>query len=140
LTNRTSRNALASCPATYTLHFGGHSYRKTSAVTDYTGVVNDCHDGSGYVVAIDGSDEEAWVENQFGSNGYIWIGLQFESPSYRWDNHVQLGTYNHFAGRTVPAAPIDPCVDKSLSPSTGGVWTPFRCTQAHQGMCECDAP
>jgi hypothetical protein len=133
-------DAVASCPATYNLHFGGHSYRKTAAPTDYPGVVSDCNDGRGYVVAIDASDEDTWVKNQFGSSGYIWIGLQFESPGYRWNNHVPLGTYNNFMGGTVPAAPADPCVDKSLSPSTGGAWEPFTCTQQHQSLCECDAP
>jgi hypothetical protein len=131
-------DATASCPGTYTLHFGGHSYRKTTATTDYPGVVNDCHDGRGYVVAINDSAEDTWVKIQFGSNGYIWIGLQFSSSSYQWDNHVPLGTYNDFAGGVVPVTPAASCVDYLLS--TGGMWAPYTCTQMHQSMCECDAP
>lgn len=107
-------------------------------MTNYPGVVSDCHDGSGYVVALDSSAEDIWVKSQFGTTGFIWIGLQFGSSGYQWDNHVPLGTYNNFAGGVVPTAPSDPCVDNSLSAS--GVWEAFKCTQAHQSMCECDAP
>lgn len=130
-----------SCPATYDLKFGGHSYRKTTALSDYTTIVNECHDGSGYVVAIDDGNEDSWVKNQFGSTGYIWIGLHYDTPmGYRWDNHARLGTFNNFSGGAVPAPPTDPCVDKALSPSAAGVWEPYTCGQAHQSLCECDGP
>jgi len=130
------------CPATYDLKSGGHSYRKTAATADYPTIQAECHDGVGYVVDIDSSEEDTWVKNQFGSNGYIWIGLHFDVPmGYRWDNHEKLAAdYNNFSGSTVPSAPTDACVDKSLSPSTGGIWAPYVCTQAHQSLCECDGP
>ncbi len=129
------------CPATYDLKNGGHSYRKTTATSDYNTIVTECHDGAGYVVAIDSVDEDNWIKDQFGSTGYIWIGLHYDTGAgYRWDDHVQLGTYNNFANGLVPTTPTDACVDKSLSPSSNGVWVPYMCMQAHQGMCECDGP
>jgi hypothetical protein len=127
----------ASCPASYTLKFNGHSYLVASSDT-YANVVASCHADGQHVIVINDDGENMWAMDQLiSSNNYVWIGLHFTAGAWTWDDGTLLGSgFENFLNG-VPINPTDPCVDAF---QLDGSWSPFGCMAIHPTLCECDGP